>query len=143
MRTGRNRGSISSGVLLERIKRDWTNFATNNYSMETACIGEIRPTVPGSISMEEAFFIEKYSNENISLTMESFSEEYKQFSKEVKREKFLEFGTRLIYDFFVRFHYHKHDTVKGTYRFYKDNQNTGEYNGVVELINGALYNRVS
>ena len=56
--------------------------------METACIGEIRPTVPGSISMEEAFFIEKYSNENDSLTMESFSEEYKQFSKEVKREKF-------------------------------------------------------
>jgi len=139
VRTGGNRGSISSGVLLDRIKRDWTSFATNNYSMETACIGEIRPTVPGSISMEEAFFIEKYSNENTSLTMESFSDNYKQFSKEEKREKFLDFGTRILYDFFVRFHFHKHDSAKGTYRYYKDNQNTGEYNGAVELINGALW----
>lgn len=139
VRTGLNKGSISSGVLLERIKRDWTAYATNNYTMETACIGEIRPTVPGSISMEEAFFIEKYANENTALTMDQFSENYKRFTKEQKREKFLEFGTRILYDFFVRFHFHKHDTGKGTYRFYKDNQNNGEYNGVVELINGALW----
>ncbi len=138
-RTGTNKGSVSSSVLQARMKRDWSKYASDNYEMETACIGAIRPTVPGSISLEEAYYIEKYTFGNQGLNMDSYYDQYRNFTEEEKREKFLEFGSRILFDFFVRFHFHDYDFSKKTYRFYQDMQNIGEYNGVIELINGALW----
>ena len=36
-------------------------------------------------------------------------------------------------------HYHKYDVGKGTYRFFRDNRNTGEYNTVMDTINAAVW----
>ena len=49
------------------------------------------------------------------------------------------FGARIINDFFVRFHWHDFDSGKSTYRFYKDRYNDNEYDGLIDLLNGALW----
>ena len=57
--------------------------------METACIGAIRrlPCL-GSVSLEEAYYIEKYTFGNETLNMDSFYDQYRTFTEEEKETNF-------------------------------------------------------
>ena len=135
---GGNVNYTTSGVLLSRMERDWSNFANSEHTMTTNCIGETRPFIPGAINVEEAYFLDKAEGGNLDY-LEFKEQVFQNLTKTEKRERFLKLNARIMRDFFINFHWHPYDPAKGTYRFYKDRDNDGEYNGMVDLINASLW----
>ncbi len=130
--------SRTSGQLLSNIERVWSEFANLPHEMDTHCIGAERPFIPGSINVEEAYFLDKA--EGGTLDYLDFKEQvFQSMTAEEKRERFLKLSARIVRDFFINFHWHLHDPGKGTFRFYRDRDNDGEYNGIVDLINASYW----
>lgn len=129
---------VTSGVLLDRIERRWAEFANFDHTMTTNCIGAQRPFIPGKINVEEAYFLDQAEGGSLDY-LEFKNQVFKNLTASEKRDRFLKLSAKIIRDFFINFHWHVHDPAKGTYRFYKDRDNDGEYNGMVDLINASLW----
>ena len=72
---------------MDRIYRDWSRYADRTINMTTDCIGATRPQVPGTISLEDAYFTEKYVNGS-TLSFSDYEEVFKGLTKLEKRKLF-------------------------------------------------------
>ena len=85
--TGVEQTPLSSGRLLRRIERDWKLYADEMISMTSHCVGGTRKRVPGTISLNEAYFMEKYVNGS-SVSFDNYKETFNRLSNMRKRKNF-------------------------------------------------------
>lgn len=153
---------ISSGQLLQRITRDFKAFANEDIEMEGQCNGGTRKRIVSTLSKKELLILEKRKDKTI--TEDSLRFKNLINNPQVVRERYFELMGNVMFNFFVGFHYHgvpkwrdkgdqnapgenhegasdwKHGgNKKQTYRYFRDGQNTGEYNHTMELINAAIW----
>ena len=100
------------------------------------CQGPFRKRVPAIVTFEEAFFWQK--QKDASLTIAQFQRDFKSYT-EIEKGRFTMKSWQSLTDFMVRFHWHKVNRLKETYRFFRDDKNRREYDGTRKLINAAQW----
>ena len=137
-RIGIEVGNITSTGLTTNILRDWDEWASRTVNMDTHCVGQSRPMSNRYMGPEEMYYYNVAINPGLNKE-QYLNEVYPTETEQNKIEAYNDSVAKLLTSHFLSFHYHPYDKTKKTYRFFRDQQNDGEYNTTIKLINTAQW----
>ena len=137
---------ISDKKLNKRFLNFWKLYADRAVTINEPfkCISNKRKNIPSYFSDEEAWLIYRMRDGvDSSISFEDYKKgplkTYLSSNSNYKRDLYHHSVKDIVLRHFISMHYHKYDMGKGTYRFFRDNRNTGEYNTVMDTINAAVW----